>query len=113
LEEISMRHTAIALATAALLGLAGPVLAQGEPNRPINQPPTSNIPNPSSGTANSSSGPTRPGGNAGNSASRPEPTQGLRSGPNGATGTVTEAPSLEQKTVGPDARPDRAAGGGG
>jgi hypothetical protein len=106
-----MRHYVLALATAgALLALNGPVLAQGEPNRFINQPPTTHIPNPSSGTANSSSGPTRPGGNAGNTASRPEPQQGLKTGPNGST---TEAPSLETREVNPSARPDKPGGGGG
>lgn len=105
-----MRQFILSLATAgALLAFAGPILAQGEPNRPINQPPTANVPNPSSGTANSSAGPTRPGGNAGNTASRPEPRQGLRTGPNG---TTTEAPSLEMREVNPAARPDKAGGGG-
>ena len=52
---------------------------------------------------------TRPGGNAGNTASRPEPQQGLKSGPKG---TTTEAPSLETREVNPGARPDKAGGGG-
>lgn len=106
-----MRQFLLSLATAGgLLALAGPILAQGEPNRFITQPPTANVPNPSSGTPNSSSGVTRPGGNAGNTASRPEPQQGLRTGP---TGTTTEAPSLETREVDPGARPDRKGGGGG
>jgi hypothetical protein len=106
-----MRQYWLSIFTAgAMLALAGPLLAQGEPNRPINQPPTATVPNPSSGTASSSAGPTRPGGNAGNTASRPEPNQGLRTGPNGS---VTEGPSLEQREVTPSARPDRGAGGGG
>jgi hypothetical protein len=110
LEDFTMRQFMLSLATAGtLLALAGPTLAQGEPNRFINQPPTANVPNPSSGTSNSSSGVTRPGGNAGNTASRPEPQQGLKNGPNG---TTTEAPSLEMRQVNPSDRPDKAGGGG-
>jgi hypothetical protein len=110
LEDFTMRRFMLSLATTGmLLALAGPVLAQGEPNRFINQPPTANVPNPSSGTPNSSSGVTRPGGNAGNTASRPEPQQGLKNGPNG---TTTEAPSLEMRQVGPSDRPDKTGGGG-
>ena len=107
-----MRHAAIALSLATLLGTTVPALAQNNGNPPtaptgpqsfIGQPGTANVPNPSSGTANSSSGVTRPGGNAGNSASRPEPGRG--SGNPGAL--TTEAPSLETREVGPGARPDQ------
>jgi hypothetical protein len=108
-----MRYAAIALSLATLLGAAAPALAQNNsgpptgptgPQSPIGQPGTANVPNPSSGTASSSSGMTRPGGNAGNSASRPEPQRGSSADPGALT---TEAPSLEMREVGPGARPDQ------
>lgn len=85
-----------------LLMLA-PATAQTSPQQPIQQPPTATVPNPSSGTSDSSAGPTRPGGNAGNTGSRPD-SQSQSSGPRG---TTTEGPSLEQRTVTPDQRPDQ------
>jgi hypothetical protein len=84
--------------------MASPVLAQPDPQTAIGQPPTATVPNPNSGTANSSSGPTRPGGNAGNSASRPEPQSGSAARPDTLT---TEGPSLETRSVGPNERPDQ------
>jgi hypothetical protein len=86
-----------------LLMLA-PAAAQNSPQQPVQQPPTPTVPNPSSGTAGSSSGMTRPGGNSGNSASQPESQQGRSASPSDRT---TEAPSLEQRTVTPDQRPDQ------
>ncbi|MDB5370093.1 MAG: hypothetical protein JWP20_1651 [Roseomonas sp.] len=101
-----MRHIAMTITTAALLALAGPVLAQDQPRNLMTQPqpPTPNVPNPSSGTANSSAGVTRPGPNAGNSSSMPEQQRGGSADPSART---TEAPSLEMRQVGPDQRPDQ------
>jgi hypothetical protein len=98
-----MRPFAVALTAVALLA-ASPVLAQPDPKNPLPQPSTPNVPNPSSGTANSSSGQVRPGPNAGNSASRPEEQRGRSASPSAHT---TEAPSLELREVGPNARPDQ------
>jgi hypothetical protein len=95
-----------AMTCTVLMGalLAGPALAQSSSQTPVTQPPTNTVPNPSSGTANSSAGPTRPGGNAGNTGSRPDNRQGQAPSP---SGTTTEGPSLEQRSVGPDQRPDQ------
>lgn len=84
--------------------LLSPAVAQPDPQRTVPQPPTQTVPNPSSGTPNSSSGVTRPGGNAGNSASQPEGQRGRSASPSDKT---TEAPSLEQREVSPDQRPDQ------
>jgi hypothetical protein len=101
-----MTHTRTFWAPMALAAslMAAPAFAQGEPQQPTPQPPTQTVPNPSSGTPDSSAGPVRPGGNAGNTGSRPESQRGRSASP---SDTTTEGPSLEQREVTPDQRPDQ------
>ncbi|MBO1078499.1 hypothetical protein [Roseomonas haemaphysalidis] len=99
-----MRIATLALSLATLVGAATPVLAQPGPQTPISQPPTASVPNPNSGTASSSTGLSRPGGNAGNSAAQPGPQSATPARPDTLT---TEGPSLESQSVGPGARPDQ------
>ena len=97
-----MRHTMLALSMTALL--ATPALAQTGPQTPVGQPPSASVPNPNSGTASSSTGMTRPGGNAGNSAAQPGPQSGTPARPETLT---TEGPGLESRSVSPNERPDQ------
>lgn len=89
---------------AVLVLTAGTAVAQGNstPPQPRQHPTVDG--HPPGGTANSSAGRAKAGGNAGNSAAQPEGQRGRSASPSERN---TEAPSLEQRVVPPSSRPDQ------